>query len=247
MKKIFFFLLIFTSLIMVVISCKIDNFPYPDAVITGAIRDSVGSALVETDLVNGSSFSAYELGKYETPIVQKWLIKNSAEFQNNLVYANTYRIEFINCNFFPYVLNDFVIKPGNNQQDFLVIPYIRIKNATITYDASGNKINASFSLEAGKPTVQVSKITLYAFTDIYVGEYIKFSTVAGTGNPSQTFSGAARTINPATVYNLSIDLSANASLFTIHRNYYFRVGVLAIKSGVGTVRTNYVSYVKIPL
>lgn len=247
MKKLFFLLPIFTSLIMAVSSCKTDNFPYPDAVIAGAIRDSVGIALVETDLVNGSTFSAYELGGYETPVVQTWLIKNSGEFQNKLVYANTYKIQFINCNFFPYVLNDFVIKSGNNQQDFLVIPYIRIKNATITYDASGNKINASFTLEAGKPTVQVSKITLYTFTDIYVGEYIKFSTVAGTGQISQTFSGAARTINPATVYNLSIDLNTNANLFAIHRNYYFRVGALAIQSGVGTVRTNYTTYVKIAL
>jgi hypothetical protein len=249
MKKIFYYLVLLTSLILVAVSCEIDNYPYPDAQFFGAIRDSTGQGLVEQDLQTGSQIGAYEQG-YATPVLQNWVIKNSGEFRNNFVYSNTYDFDFQSCNFFPYKVTGFVIKPGENEHDFLVVPYIRIKNPTITYDAAAKKINATFSLEAGKPTVKVSKISLYAFTDIYVGEYIKKSlTATATDFPTKTLTGAAQTINPATVYTLSIDLAqtANATVFAIHRNYYFRIGAMAIQSGVGTIRTNYAPYVKIAL
>lgn len=245
MKKILYSLFIFIGLVLAVLSCQIDNYPYPDAQFFGKILDSLDGALVEQDLQNGSTIGAYELG-YETAVKQTWLIKENGEFRNNMVYSNTYDIEFQSCNFFPYWVKGIVIKPGPNEYDFYVLPYIRIKNCNVMYDAINNKIVATFNLEAGKPTVKVSKVTLYAFTDMHVGEYIKFSTSVGTGKPSITFNPAA-TIDPSTLYTLSIDLTANASLFNIHRNYYFRVGAMASQSGVGTIRTNYAPYVVIAL
>jgi hypothetical protein len=245
MKKILYFLIFIISLVLVDTSCKIDNYPYPDAQFFGAIRDSVGGGLVEQDLQTGSVIGAYEAG-YPTPTLQNWVIKNSGEFRNNYVYANTYDIVFQSCNFFPY--QTWVdIKAGANEHDFLVTPFIRVKNASITLNTATNKIVATFTLEAGKPSVKVGKISLYAWTDIYVGEYIKTSLATGTGQPTQTLTGAAQTINPSTTYTLSIDLAANATVFAIKRNYYFRVGAIAIQSGVGTIRTNYAPLVKIPL
>ena len=246
MKKLLYFLSLITSVVLVPISCEIDNYPTPDAQVFGAIRDSVGGAMIETDLNSGSRIGAYEQG-YPTPVLQEWYVKQDGSYRNNLVYSNTYNIVFQSCNFFPYKLDGWVIKPGENQRDFLVVPYIRIKNPSITYDAGAKKITATFSLEGGKPSVKVGKISLYAFTDIYVGEYVKKTLSTGTGQPTKTLSGAEQTINPATVYTLSIDLTANASVFAIHRNYYFRIGAMAIQSGVGTIRTNYAPYVKIAL
>jgi hypothetical protein len=249
MKKTLYFLSFITSLVLFATSCEIDNYPYPDAQVFGAIRDSVGGTLVETDLNSGSVIGAYEQG-YETPVLRNWVIKQNGEYRNNLVYANTYNFVFQSCNFFPYNKDGVVIKPGENQLDFLVVPFIRVKECSITYDAVGKKIIATFKLEAGKPTVKVAKVSLYAFTDIYVGEYVKKTLAATATNfPTLTLSGAAQTINPATVYTLSIDLAqtANAAEFAIHRNYYFRVGAMAIQSGVGTIRTNYAPYVKIAL
>jgi hypothetical protein len=223
MKKTLYYLSIFTSLVLFATSCEIDNFQVPDSQVFGAVRDSTGGALVETDL---------------------------NEYRNNLVFSNTYNFVFQSCNFFPYNVNGIVIKPGDNELNFNVVPYIRIKNVSITLNAATNKIIATFNIEAGKPTVKVAKVSLYAFTDIYVGEYVKKTlTATATDFPTLTLSGAAQTINPATVYTLSIDLAqtANAAVFAIHRNYYFRVGAMAIQSGVGTIRTNYAPYVKIAL
>jgi hypothetical protein len=223
MKKTLYYLSIFTSLVLFATSCEIDNFQVPDSQVFGAVRDSTGGALVETDLNSGSVIGTYEQG-YATPVLRNWVIKQNGEYRNNLVFSNTYNFVFQSCNF--------------------------IKNVSITLNAATNKIIATFNIEAGKPTVKVAKVSLYAFTDIYVGEYVKKTlTATATDFPTLTLSGAAQTINPATVYTLSIDLAqtANAAVFAIHRNYYFRVGAMAIQSGVGTIRTNYAPYVKIAL
>jgi len=226
---------------------RIDNFPQPDAQVFGAIRDSVGGELVETDLINGSVIGTYELGEYaNNPELRNWLVMQNGEYRNNLVYSNTYSIDFMSCNFFPYKIPELVIKPGPNEIDFHVVPFIRIKNHSITHDVSGNKIVATFTLEGGRPTVKVASMALYAFTDMYVGEYINKTISVGTGVPKISFTPEA-TIDPETIYTLSIDLAENASIFDVHKNYYFRIGVKASQSGVGIIRSNYAPAVAIPL
>jgi hypothetical protein len=99
-----------------------------------------------------------------------------------------------------------------------------------------NTINATFTLEAGKPSVKLSQIGLYAFSDMYVGEIVnKVKT-------TQTFSPTA-TIDPAVTRTLSIN--AADVYFKAGRDYFFRVGAKASVTGVGTIRSNYAPYVKI--
>jgi hypothetical protein len=250
MKKIYYLIILIAGFIPGVTSCdlfKIDNFPQPDAQVYGAIKDSVGGGLVETDLQTGDLIGTYQLGKYsDNPVLNSWVIMENGQYRNNLVYSDTYRIEFLSCNFFPYTIPEVVFKPGPNEHDFLVMPYIRIKNLSITHDTPNNKIVATFNIEGGKSTVKVASMALYVFTDMHVGEYIKNTISNGTGTPTRSFSPAA-TINPATQYTLSIDLAANTSVFSVHRNYYFRVGVKGSQSGVGTIRSNYAPYVVIAL
>lgn len=241
MKKISYLLFIITCTIVFFASCKKDDFPGPDAKVFGSIKDSLNGALVEQDIQSGSQIEVWELG-FATPAAQFWVIKNNGEYRNNLVFSNNYDIYMRNGNFFPYTLNNVTIKPGENQLDLSVVPFIRVKNASITRNTTTNKIEASFTLEGGKSTAKVKSIQLYAFSDIYVGAQIKFTT-SGTGF-SQTFSPTIA-INPATVYTLSIDLAANSTLFLTGRDYFFRIGALADVTGVGTIRTNYAPYVKI--
>jgi hypothetical protein len=242
MKKIIYPVITSICIVVLLYSCEIDNFDAPDARFFGAVRDSVGNGLVETELINGSVIQAYELG-YPTQVAQNWVIKNNGEFRNDLVFSGKYDLYLRNGNFFPYTVKEFEIKPGENQKDFLVVPYIRIKNCTITYDQNAKKINATFTLEAGKPAVKVKAVRLYAFTDIYVGENVKLNTT-GTGH-TQSFSPSK--VIDATPVSLSIDLAANANLFAVHRNYYFRVGALADVANVGTIRHNFAPFIKISL
>jgi len=253
MRRIVYFTFIIGSILFSITSCRIDNFPWPDAQVYGAILDSLDGSLVETDLNNGSTIGAYELGKYAAnPTKKTWVIKQNGEYRNNLVYSNQYQIEFTSCNFFSFV-DTVDIKPGENKIDFTVVPYIRIRDVKIEHDSANNKIVATFRLEPGRPNVKLASITLYAWSDMYVGEYVKKQLNKGTGQPTQSFTPAV-TINPSTVYTLSIDLAANQATtkdgFGVHRNYYFRVGAKASSTGlgnVGTVRSNYAPYVVIPL
>jgi hypothetical protein len=253
MKKINYLIFIIAFLLVLATSCEIDNYPGPDAQVYGAIKDSIGGGLIETDITTGSRIGVWELGKFAAnPVRREWLVKQNGEYRNNLVFSNEYKFDFTSCNFFPYTIPSKVITPGENNIDFLVFPFIRIKNLSITYDAAAKKVNASFSLEGGKPNVKVQTVTLFAYTDMYVGFYTKKSLTNGTGTQTRSFSGAAQTIDPATVYTLSIDVAANQTTtynsFVVHRNYYFRVGALATGlSGVGTVRYNYAPYVVIAL
>ncbi len=237
-------ILLILSLTLLFGGCEIfqmDNYDGPNASFSGGIKDAVTGGLVETDLQNGSAMRAYELGWPEG--AQSWVIKQSGEFLNEKVFAAHYKIEFINCNFYPFVIEDLEIKKGKNNYDFEVTPYIRVKDVNIS--KAGNQIVASFKLQGGKPEVKLSAIRLYAFTDMYVGEQVKFS-IQNT-SCYKTFSPAA-TIDESTVYTLSIDVSQYSSEhFKYNRNYYFRVGALASVSGVGTVRHNYAPLVVISL
>ena len=242
MKKVINICWLISCLLITLVSCEIDNYDVPNASFSGCIKDAVTGELVGTDLQNGSTIRAYELG-WETPTAQTWVIKQNGEFQNDMVFASRYNLEFINGNFYPFTVENFEIKKGNNTHDFAVTPYIRIKNTSIIHDTANNRIVATFSLEEGKSGVKVSSIRLYAFTDMYVGEQVKFSTSGD--HFSRDFSPAQHI--DETVYTLIIDLEANTGLFKYSRNYYFRIGALANVSGVGTVRHNYSPLIVIAL
>lgn len=242
MKKISNITAFISFLIFALASCEIDNYDGPNASFSGNILDATTKELVGTDLLNGSTIRAYELG-WSALTAQTWVIKNTGEFQNDMVFAAKYNLEFVDGNFYPFNIDNFEIKKGNNTHDFEVTPYIRIKNASIVHDATNKKIVATFSLEGGKPEVLVNSIRLYGFTDMYVGEQIKFDTKGD--NFKQDFS-PGKAIG-GTVYTLTIDLNENADLFKYSRNYYFRIGALASVPNVGTIRHNYSSLVVIAL
>jgi len=259
MKKLYYLIFIIGSLLFTVSSCEIDNYPLPDAQVYGSIIDSQGGGLVETDINSstGSTIGVYELGQYaENPIRQTWLIKQNGEYRNNLVYSNNYRFDFTSCNFFPFTREE-IIKPGENKIDFTVVPFIRIKNLSITHNASNNTIVATFSLEPGSADVRLSRVRLYAWSDMYVGENVKKSLRRGTGTalsqgvPTINFPPGT-VVDPETIHTITIDLAANQGTvrngFGVHRNYYFRVGALATGlTDVGTIKYNYAPYVVIPL
>ena len=130
---------------------------------------------------------------------QFWVIKNNGEYRNNLVFSNDYDIYMRNGNFFPYTLRKCIYNAGRERNRLQGCSIYPCKELHITRDQANNRIVATFSLEAGKPVVKVNTIRLYAFSDQYVGEYIKFATT-GAGF-SQTFTPTIA-IDPATTYTL---------------------------------------------
>lgn len=238
MKKI---LLLISCCLFAFTSCEIDNYDGPDASIHGSILDEQTGEPVGTDLNNGSAIIVREHG-FTNPADQTWVIKNTGEYRNDMVFSATYDVRFENGNFYPFEIKDFVVKSGDNTYDFKVIPYIRIKNASIT--RNGDIITATFSLEAGKPDVRLKEVQLFAFSDMWVGNSVKYTLSGGT---DKTVFQPTAVIAPAITYSLAIDLKENGGVFKYSKNYYFRIGALADVSGVGTVRHNYAPLVVIKL
>ena len=250
-------LFLLSCCLFTLVSCdmfKIDNYEAPNASIFGKMKDSVTGEAVETDIQNGTAIRAFELGWIENPTSRTWVVKQNGEYRNDMVFAGRYDLEIINGNVFPItgdnIIKDFEIRKGDNHYDFTVTPYIRIKNTNI--QKNENVITATFNLEAGDSSVKLSSINLYAFTDIYVGEFVKFDLADPDKEPdaswipsySKTFDTSID-ISSATTYTLTIDVSEYTKYFKYKRNYYLRVGALADVSGVGTIRYNYAPYVVI--
>lgn len=245
MKKILKIVVLPLIFSLIAISCEIDNYEGPDAKITGRFLDSKTGELVGTDITNGNSIGAYELG-WDSESRQNWVIKNNGEYTNNLVFASTYRLEFSNCNFFPFTVENFVIKKGENEHDFTVTPFIRVTNPAITYDAATKTVKATFGLEAGGDNIKLNEIRLFAFTDHWVGNYVKFAISGSDCYKRASANQVGSTIGTDT-YTLTMNVDANSALFKYSRNYYFRIGALATVSGVGTVRHNYSPLVVLPI
>ncbi len=213
--------------------CQVDNYDAPDAQVYGTFLDEKTGEPVGTDIENGNSIIVVEQG-FENPSNQYWNIKNTGEYRNNFVFSAMYDIRFENCNFYPFSMNDVKIKKGENKLDFTVTPYIRVVSPSIVKE--NGKIIAKFRLEAGKPEVRLSSVQLFAFSDMWVGNSVKYSLSGGTDRES--FDDVQ--IDPSVEYTLTIDLAGNKNSFKYTgKNYYFRIGALAALSGVGTVRHNY--------
>lgn len=215
---------------------SIDNYEEPNATLRGGIIDAVTGGLVETDIQTGSTLKFKELGWAEGGILTR-VVMQHGEYQDNMMFSGRYRLEFSECNFYPFILDEIVVKKGENVMDFKVTPYIRVKNANIRQ--VGNQIEATFSLQAGNPEVKLSRIQLFLSTDIYVGEPYTGFPLAGT-EFRQTFSPAID-IDESVTYTLTLDLTnaSNKQYFKYKRNYYFRIGALGSVSNVGTIRFNY--------
>lgn len=233
MKKIFTILscasLLFTA-------CQLDNYPGPDAQIYGSILDAKTGELVGTDIQNGSQLKVYDQTYPDAAAThsnaQTWVIKNTGEYRNNLVFAADYEVVFENGNFYGFS-QMITIKKGENKIDFNVTPYLRVKDCSIT--KSGDIVTAKFKLEGGKGDETVNQIQLFAFSDMWVGNYVKFAVEGGTDKAS-----VKEPVDPSKEYTLTIDCSKNKTLFKYtNKNYYFRVGAQASVPNAGTIRHNY--------
>ncbi|MDR2911860.1 MAG: DUF3823 domain-containing protein [Alistipes sp.] len=229
---------------------KKDNYEAPNAQLHGRILDKATGDLVETDIHEGSIYRWQELGDEWTTGWNERVIMQSGEYRDNQMFSGRYKFEFLNANFFPFSKDEVVIGKGDNEIDWEVTPYIRVKNVQIAKDDAAKVIRATFSLEAGDPQVRLNKVRLYCSTDIYVGEpFTTFNTggegfqIGFTDDPETEVDETV--IDPAKVYTLTIDLTNdyNKDYFKFSRNYFFRVGAKAANiAGMGTVRSNYAPY-----
>ncbi len=204
--------LIALGLLLAVASCKIDNYPAPDAQLYGTFLDIDTNQPVEQDIIRGSTIEYIEQG-YEAEAKQYMIIKNDGSYRNNLIFANTYMITPVRGNFVPMTPQEINVA-GATQLDFKVQPYIRVKDAKI--ERVGNKVVATFKLEQ---TVinKVKRIGLYAHPEPVVGDPVRVAAVNQNIN---------EVVDPNKVFRLELELPAKSNVLKGGKQYFFRIGTL---------------------
>lgn len=201
-------------------SCELDNYDGPNASLSGAFIDSETGELIESDLISGTQVELIEQG-FENPSIQRIVVQVDGTYRDDMMFAGTYSIPpIMRGNFVPPIDGDsltndtlFIEIKGETIQNFVVQPYIRIKDASITID--GTKITATFKLQQ---TVEnkVKAIGLFGHISPAVGEPMQ------VGKKTQTLN---KVVDPNTEYVLVLDVRTDKD-FEKGKAYHFRIGAV---------------------
>ncbi|HWK99722.1 MAG TPA: DUF3823 domain-containing protein [Parapedobacter sp.] len=205
-------------------SCKVDNYDAPSATLYGSFIDSETNEPVPSEIVQGTVIQLIEHGWVvdQTNITQSLVVKSDGTFTNSMIFPGKYRISAVQGNFQPIAPLDTVEIKGQTKLDFIVTPYLRIKDAEIV--KSGSKVTATFSVERTTDD-NIATVALFSHPNAAVGTFTSLVKTEQTTD----LSG-----DPNHVYTLEIDLN-NPNLLP-GRSYYFRIGAL---SSVAGARFNY--------
>lgn len=191
---------------------EIDNYDGPNASIQGGIYDVETKELIQQDIVRGAQIEYVEHG-YNNPQTQYMVVKNDGSYQNKLMFSNTYTISAMRGNFVSPASQEIKVS-GNTEHNFEVLPYVRVKNASIRQE--GNKIVATFNLDKTVDN-SLQRIGLFAHAEINVGEPLHKVSA------QQTVDGP---VDEGNTYRLEIDLTQHTTNLIKGKPYYFRVGAL---------------------
>lgn len=174
---------------------------------------------------------------------QSWLVRFDGQFTNTMVFAGTYKFstqKMLPC-YDPVAGKDtFVLEKGKNTMNIGVLPFCRVKDPKITYDAANKKMIATFYVELGDPS-RADKISNVAFcgnTQLFVG--------ANNMNLTKDHAPAkAQNVNPGELITLEIDTTApeNANLFKYAtQDRYFRIAAMAEGNGYNSEKNKYYNF-----
>ena len=244
---------------------ELDNYDGPNAEVTGKFYDVVtgekqgieaatyapyaawgyydyvilrSGALTVTELNYISPNWTGNPEDYHAEGEQTWLVRFDGQYTNTRVFAAEYRFSNKLLPFYEPEegKNTFTLKKGRNKVDIGVLPFCRIKDPKIRYDASAKKMVATFYVELTDPS-RANKISNVAFcgnTSLFVG--------CNYQNLAKDDPGAkAKNVTPGELVTLEIDLqnTANSNLFGRNLNTgemyvqdrYFRIAAEADGNG----------------
>jgi len=227
MKRNIFLILPFICFLF--FSCELDNYDGPDAAIFGKIIDQDGEAVQSDPSNQGVSITYIENGDFASPEKQSMRLMTDGTYRNDLVFSGTYDIVIRDANFLDTdTLKNYVIKPGDNELNFAVQPYVKITNLNIA--KTGSSVVAKFKLKTlGNNVTRVDKIQLFAYLDKIVGFGTKFTTVPSTAG----LITLTRAPGLEEEFTLDLDLSKQGDTFSKYptsTKFWFRVGALVLKA-----------------
>ncbi|MCR6722169.1 MAG: DUF3823 domain-containing protein [Chitinophagaceae bacterium] len=202
---------IFSSVLagMLLTACTRDNYDAPTASIFGKLIDKETGEPVEQDIIRGTQIE-YQEGRFTTN--QYMVVKADGSFRNDLMFEGTYRMAPVRGNFEPLEVQEIKVA-GPTEHDFLVTPFLRIKNVNIF--KNGNKVRALFRIEQTGYD-NVLKVGLFAGVDKAVGANV-FQSGVEVPVGSQ--------VSPTQNFVVEMDIANNPQI-KAGKTYYFRVGAV---------------------
>lgn len=174
---------------------------------------------------------------------QYWMVRFDGQFTNTRVFAATYKYstqKLLPC-YDPEPGKDtFELKKGKNRMDIGVLPFCRVKDPKIEYNAATKKLVATFYVELGDPN-RANKVTNVAFcgnTQLFVGA--NSMNLAKDHKPAK-----AQNVQPGELITLEIDTTAPdvADLFKYPtQDRYFRIGAMAEGNGYNSEKNKYYNF-----
>ncbi len=233
MKKLKYIL--YFTILFVASSCKVDNYEQPSAELYGTFIDAGTSQPLAQDIVNGTVIELIEHGfvKGQTNVTQTLVVRGDGTYKNSLIFPGKYLVRAVRGNFQDIPPIDTVVINASTKLDFLVTPYLRIKEPSIV--KVGTKVTATFKIEQTS-TQNVSRIGLYVHPNPNVG-----SPMTLTSRVETTLN---RLATPTETFSITIDLAANSATLLPGQQYYFRIGAL---SSAGSAKFNYAPAVRITI
>jgi hypothetical protein len=208
----------FTVLLLTVLSltaCELDNYPEPDASLSGAILDVDTGEPVQGAIISGTKIEIIEQG-FENPQPRYLVVKADGTYRNDMIFSGDYKIVPLRRgNFVPQPENDTIdVKiSGPTIQNFEVLPYIRIEDPSITVD--GTVVTAKFRIEQNVAN-NVVRVALFAHESPSVCEILQVKRRMKTLN---------RVVDESEEFELVMDVSGDED-FTLGNEYHFRIGAL---------------------
>lgn len=243
MNKILYAFAAATALLLGLSSCsmfKYDVLDGPNAQINGRLLDVQTGKKIGVETYSGTSAPGYlvvvEQG-WDGEQEQNWMVRFDGMYTNNLIFASNYVFSAKRLPCYEPDNTAFTAQPGMNRMDISLLPFCRILDPVIRYDAASKKVVATFNVEITDPTKanQITNVALCGNTQLFVG--------CNSQNLVTRDDGARKkNMNPGETITLEIDttLPANADLFRYNQDRYFRIAAMA--SGNGFNANNYYNF-----
>ncbi len=246
--------------VLAVASCdmfQLDNYDGPNAQVTGSIKDAKTGELVgiESSVSSVWDWSTWSMKTTTigTMVVveqgwkkndgtpaeedQNWMVRFDGKYTNNLVFAADYVVSMKNLPCYDPERVDFTLNKGANTVDFTVVPFCRIVNEKISYDAASKKIRATFAVELGDPerANSIINVALCGNTQRFVGcNY--FNLAKGDAAKKSGFAWGTMVFpaaQPGETITLEIDTQdeKNATMFQYEQDRYVRIAAQAGGNG----------------
>lgn len=160
---------------------ELDNFDGPDAKIFGGIYDSETNELVEQDMANGTKIRYQENG-WDNPVDQEMICKVDGTYRNNIFFAANYTFKFdVARNFRVSDPQTMDIHEGDNEVNFFVTPFVRIRNVRFEMIGAGDpkqldaRVKATFEIQTTDKDYVINQLGLFVHTDWNVSNNIRLN------------------------------------------------------------------------